>query len=367
MNRIDESGRPLHSSALPFEAMALMERGKAAAKAGRKAEARYFFSQVLEMVPEHPDALLWLAYLAGGGKPSLTYLARLLEADPTNQRARAAIRWARARVSSPTAPSSSSPQARPSRQGRYARGFFVGMIVVMLGLVGGLATAAFVLDAPLATPTRAQPIAAVSTATLAPTYAATSTPAPSPTFSPTPTSAPTATKTPTATKPSPTATATRATASPTAPPPSFTPSAGPATATVLPTTVASPTPFPTARIGDSFRWIDVDLTHQRLVAYEGETPVYTVIVSTGLPRTPTVTGRFKIYVKYRAADMSGPGYYLRQVPYVMYFYRGYGLHGTYWHSNFGQPMSHGCVNLPTPDAEWLFNWASVGTPVVVHH
>jgi lipoprotein-anchoring transpeptidase ErfK/SrfK len=111
----------------------------------------------------------------------------------------------------------------------------------------------------------------------------------------------------------------------------------------------------------------VDLTHQRLVAYEGETSVRTVTVSTGLPRTPTVTGRFKIYVKYKAANMSGPGYFLRNVPYVMYFYRGFGLHGTYWHSNFGQPMSHGCVNLPTPEAEWLYNWASVGTLVVVHN
>jgi lipoprotein-anchoring transpeptidase ErfK/SrfK len=130
---------------------------------------------------------------------------------------------------------------------------------------------------------------------------------------------------------------------------------------------ATATPFPTARIGGSFRWIDVDLTQQVLVAYEGETAVRSVIVSTGLPRTPTVTGRFKIYVKYRAADMSGPGYYLAKVPYIMYFYRGYGLHGTYWHSNFGRPMSHGCVNLPTPEAEWLFQWANVGTPVNIHY
>lgn len=64
--------------------------------------------------------------------------------------------------------------------------------------------------------------------------------------------------------------------------------------------------------------------------------------------------------------MSGPGYYLPDVPYVMYFYRGYGLHGTYWHNNFGVPMSHGCVNLRTEDAAWLFDWASVGTPVTVY-
>ena len=87
--------------------------------------------------------------------------------------------------------------------------------------------------------------------------------------------------------------------------------------------------------------------------------------STGLPGTPTVTGDFNIYVKHVSAPMSGPGYYLPGVPYIMYFYKGYGLHGTYWHSNFGQPMSRGCVNLPTPEAEWYFNWAEVGTPVHV--
>ena len=65
--------------------------------------------------------------------------------------------------------------------------------------------------------------------------------------------------------------------------------------------------------------------------------------------------------------MAGPGYYLPNVPYTMYFYQGYGLHGTYWHHNFGTPMSHGCVNLATPDAEWLYNWASVGTLVNVHY
>ncbi|MGH2524849.1 MAG: L,D-transpeptidase, partial [Anaerolineales bacterium] len=76
---------------------------------------------------------------------------------------------------------------------------------------------------------------------------------------------------------------------------------------------------------------------------------------------------YRIYVKYVAADMAGPGYYLPSVPYVMYFYLGYGLHGTYWHNNFGRPMSHGCVNLQTDQAGWLFNWASVGTPVNVHY
>ncbi|MGC8837757.1 MAG: LysM peptidoglycan-binding domain-containing protein [Anaerolineae bacterium] len=114
------------------------------------------------------------------------------------------------------------------------------------------------------------------------------------------------------------------------------------------------------------KWIEVDLSSQTLTAYAGGTPVFSAVISTGLPRTPTVTGEFRIYAKYRSAPMSGPGYYLPNVPYIMYFYRGYALHGTYWHNNFGQPMSHGCVNLRTSDAEWLYNWAPVGTLVRIH-
>lgn len=124
----------------------------------------------------------------------------------------------------------------------------------------------------------------------------------------------------------------------------------------------SPPPSP----GPSGRWIDIDLGAQRLTAYTGNTLVRTSLVSTGLPRTPTPRGDFRIYVKYASAPMSGPGYHYPGVPYVMYFYRGYGLHGTYWHSNFGQPMSHGCVNLSTPEAQWLYAWAPVGTLIRVH-
>jgi lipoprotein-anchoring transpeptidase ErfK/SrfK len=119
--------------------------------------------------------------------------------------------------------------------------------------------------------------------------------------------------------------------------------------------------------GNGERWIDVDLTNQSVYAYEGETVVNSFIVSTGTWLTPTVTGQYKIYVKIRSGNMHGPGYFLPDVPYIMYFYKGYGLHGTYWHHNFGTPMSHGCVNLQTDDAGWLFNWASVGTVVNVHY
>jgi lipoprotein-anchoring transpeptidase ErfK/SrfK len=131
---------------------------------------------------------------------------------------------------------------------------------------------------------------------------------------------------------------------------------------------SSSAPLPDiARSGNGARWIDVDLTNQHVYAYEGDVVVNSFIVSTGTWLTPTVTGQYKIYVKYRSAKMSGPGYYLPNVPYIMYFYKGYGLHGTYWHNNFGTPMSHGCVNLRTDDAAWLYDWASVGTLVNVHH
>jgi len=105
------------------------------------------------------------------------------------------------------------------------------------------------------------------------------------------------------------------------------------------------------------RWIDVDLSEQRVVAYQGTEPVRAFTVSTGLSRTPTVMGEFRIRLKVRAQTMSGPGYYLPNVEWVQYFYEEYAFHGTYWHDNFGQPMSRGCVNMTNDDARWLFDWA----------
>ncbi|MEW5986090.1 MAG: L,D-transpeptidase family protein [Chloroflexota bacterium] len=156
------------------------------------------------------------------------------------------------------------------------------------------------------------------------------------------------------------------------------------TATPLPTETPSPTatPLPTdtpvpqtviqpVGVGPGERWIDVNLSTQTLVAYEGEAAVFTSLISSGTWLHPTVTGQFRIYMRYEAQDMNGYllgyDYYLPNVPYVMYFYEDYALHGTYWHNNFGTPMSHGCVNLPTPNAEWIFNWSAVGTLVSIHY
>ena len=115
------------------------------------------------------------------------------------------------------------------------------------------------------------------------------------------------------------------------------------------------------------KWIDVNLSSQTVTAYQGQTAVYSAIASTGTWRTPTVVGTYRIYAKYRYKHMSGPGYSLPNVPFTMFFYRGYSIHGTYWHNNFGTPMSHGCVNLTIPDAEWFYNWAPMGTKVVSHY
>lgn len=133
--------------------------------------------------------------------------------------------------------------------------------------------------------------------------------------------------------------------------------------TITPQPEPEPEPAPTPDADG--KQILVDLSEQKAYAYENGELLREFVVSTGLPGTPTVRGDFHIYIKYEAQRMTGPGYDLPNVPWVMYFYRGYGLHGTYWHENFGNPMSHGCVNMRTPEAEWLYNWAPVGTPVKV--
>ncbi len=139
--------------------------------------------------------------------------------------------------------------------------------------------------------------------------------------------------------------------------------------------------------------IEVDLTHQRVYAFEGDRKVYEFLTSTGKwGRTPT--GTFHVWTKLKSTLMHGGSgadyYYLPNVPWVMFFgnseipaSRGFSLHGTYWHNNFGHPMSHGCVNLRTEDAKTLFEWADPpltntkawsvtvraadeGTPVVIY-
>jgi len=135
----------------------------------------------------------------------------------------------------------------------------------------------------------------------------------------------------------------------------------------------NPTNPPVLGISTDERYIEIDLSEQKLKAWDGNTLFLETLVSTGLPWTPTPKGEFHIWIKLRATRMEGGTgkyyYNLPNVPYVMYFegsgipsWRGYGLHGTYWHNDFGRTHSHGCVNLPTPIAERLYYWTNPVIP-----
>ena len=117
------------------------------------------------------------------------------------------------------------------------------------------------------------------------------------------------------------------------------------------------------RSGD--RWIQIDLHRQRLFAWEGDQNVYAIVISTGKDGTPTYPGIFRIQRKLESDRMRGEGYDVPNVPYVMYYDRGFAIHGAYWHNNFGRRVSHGCTNVAPDHARWLFDWADVGTPIVI--
>lgn len=318
--------------------------------AGRKAEARRLAHRAAKLAPRQEEPWLLLAAMAGPAA-SRAYLKQVLEINPRSARAIKGLRWAQERVNS----QSKAAPASSSRLGELV------LPRLSSAAIGGLAllTLAFALFAWLRPPGADDGLRFVSAAAargLDDIFAtATYTETPTSTPSPTPSATLTPTETPT---PSPTATFT---ATPTSSPtPTATMGADPAELEKY--FVELP-----QAIGPSERWIDINLTDQTLEAYEGGDLVNRFIISSGRGGSPTVVGTFKIWVKVRMQDMSGVGYYIRNVPWVMYFYGDYGIHGTWWHNNFGTPMSAGCVNMTIPDAEWMYNWASVGTIVKVHY
>jgi lipoprotein-anchoring transpeptidase ErfK/SrfK len=125
----------------------------------------------------------------------------------------------------------------------------------------------------------------------------------------------------------------------------------------------------TTAVGE--KHIYVNLTSQILTAYQGSTLFMQTLISSGKWH-PTPVGDFTIWEKLRATRMTGgegADYYdLPNVPYVMFFEgpnasagSGFSLHGTYWHNNFGHPMSHGCVNMRIVDAQKLYDWVDPPT------
>jgi lipoprotein-anchoring transpeptidase ErfK/SrfK len=116
--------------------------------------------------------------------------------------------------------------------------------------------------------------------------------------------------------------------------------------------------------------IVISISQQVLWAYKGDRVVLNSYVSTGRAGFDTPVGSFVILTKLPSQTMEGviggEYYNVPDVPWVLYFTNGgHALHGTYWHNNFGTPMSHGCVNLPLDVAAWLYDWAPIGTPVLI--
>ncbi len=331
------------------EIQRLLNLGRSVAEAGNWAEARHYFSEALRLDPDNEEALLWMAGLTDDPHESLGYLQQVLRVNPQSKRAKAGVAWAQERTTGTGV--DVTPDRRKAHTGLWWIGLPLVLAVMALGVILALDKGDALLRAvfpPTATPT------ATATLTWTPTQTAT------PTSSATPTATPTATSTPTST----------ATSTPTA---TETP-----TQTLTPTETATPTMTPTPERGN--RWIEVDISTQTLIAWEGEVEVFRTVVSTGTTWTPTVLGRYRIHHKLISQTMVGPGYVQPDVPYVQYFYGGYSLHGAYWHNDFGTRRSHGCVNLSVPDSKWLFYWtdpvlpagasqvydAVNGTLVVVH-
>ncbi|MCW5874064.1 MAG: L,D-transpeptidase family protein [Anaerolineales bacterium] len=327
---------------------------RAALAAGRKPEARRLARQAAKLAPQQEEPWLLLAAMAAP-TASLAYLKEALRINPRSTRARQAMRLAmrsapRAAQELPDAPQAASSAAVEAATPRWA-----SLALMALAAL----TVAFALFAWLRPPGVDDGLRFVSAAAANSLDSLLATATPTETATPTASNTPTATYTPTHTA-SPTATLTST--------PTFTPSATP-TATMGADTSNLEKHFVELPrgVGPSERWINVNLTDQTLEAYEGSVLVRSFVISSGRPGSPTVTGTFKVWIKVRMQDMSGPGYYIRDVPWVMYFYGDYGIHGTWWHNNFGTPMSAGCVNMTTEDAQWMFNWASVGTVVQVHY
>ncbi|HLA98949.1 MAG TPA: L,D-transpeptidase family protein [Anaerolineales bacterium] len=334
----------------------VLSRAQLFLRHGNRQEARRLAQKAVAIAPEREEGWFILAAISNP-KASIAYLERVLRVNPKNQRARKGMHWAAKRLREETSSLNLTIRRRKTiiiepvtaeslvLQRQIAVPWIIAALLILTALFIWSARPTLALNFQNTDPLQiARGLVFKETRTPTPTatFTPTATYTPSPTFTPSPTYTITPSPTPTETPP------------PTETPKPKKPKAG------------YNYPGLPRGVGTDEPWVDVDLSQQRVYAYRGDELLQTFVVSTGTWRYPTVTGTFKIYVKYRAADMSGPGYYLPRVPYVMYFYKGYGLHGTYWHNNFGTPMSHGCVNLKTDDAGWLFKFASVGTVVNVH-
>jgi lipoprotein-anchoring transpeptidase ErfK/SrfK len=135
-----------------------------------------------------------------------------------------------------------------------------------------------------------------------------------------------------------------------------------------------PLPYETEEIGPDFgKWVETDLTRQITYLWDGNKKLKTYVVSTGKNVTPTITGTYRIYMKRDHHDMKGydpikeKDYVQPDVRYISYFEGAYAYHAAYWHNAFGTQVSHGCINMKTPEAKYLYEWAPVGTTCIIHY
>ena len=355
---------------IPISAKEALNNARAELRTKNVSKAVHWANLAIQNDPTLEEAWLILAAYAPP-QESIRFLRMALKLNPNSKRAQEGYLWAKKRLRAEEAKAVAKAQAESEAElanetptlvpavltdskktkKKKKRGKWL-LWVIPLGLfmaVAALIVSAFIFSPQVKTVIAQQPAVERPTDAL---FKATITFTPTPTNTPTPTS--TATLTPTNT-PTPTNTAT--------PTPT-------ATSTLRPTN----TPLPAINgvaipeeVDKDTRWIDINLSEQKVYAYVGNEVIRTFIVSTGTAAHPTVTGQYHVYMKLRYDDMAGPGYYLPDVPYTMYFYQGYAIHGTYWHSNFGTPMSHGCVNFETSEAGWIYDWSHVGILVNIHY
>ncbi len=387
-----------------IESREALTYARQALKNGEKEEARRWAQRAADLAPQSEDPWLVLTSVANP-RESVGYARKALEANPNSSRAKKGMEWALAR-SGETPPDKVSLGNGKQAQGAARnesvknpkkRSAILPIILLVMGCgvfmfaawsavtSPALASILSIASAPQAQPVQGPSFAQVNIAKPSLLQPMAQVNTPTATFTAIPTAAAVQETQPEVvsvipTNPPPTLEVVvlptdTPFVEPAASAPEVTSEPGMVYAEIIADTptpeytapTAAPNLPPQVASNGGEHWIDVDLSQQRVYAYEGDTVVNSFVVSTGTWQTPTVTGKYKVWIKVRSQAMSGPGYYLPDVPYVMYFYKGYGLHGTYWHNNFGTPMSHGCVNLTISDAEWLYNFSSVGTVVNVHY
>ena len=134
--------------------------------------------------------------------------------------------------------------------------------------------------------------------------------------------------------------------------------------------IAEPVARP-REVKETDRWIHIRLSQQLLVAYQGDTPVFTTVMSSGREGFETPAGLYRIQSKHvsttmQNTNMADEAYSIEDVPWTMYFEGGYALHAAFWHDSFGRTRSHGCINLSPADARWLFQWTTPALPLAWH-